>query len=204
MECVEYFKHSAMCLRFVSPLFGPFRICINPFVLLELYKIHNYSEIANKCTVINKNHTNYKFYCVSNLFLMKLFLLFALLCIHCYFFIFVDSLASSQITCEPGETYLRMVEYLPLDTDQIDFEILSGDTTLFTRSSESSSSPPIIEKCLTSSTNNQYTIKLLPISGNSWPAGSYLTIFGKNNNAVFKLLWLHQLKNPMFFLCIMV
>ena len=79
-----------------------------------------------------------------------------------------------------------MVEYLPLDTDQIDFEILSENTVLFTRSAESSSSPPSIEKCLTSSTNNQYTIKLLPISGNSWPEGSYLTIFGKNNNAVFK------------------
>ena len=117
---------------------------------------------------------------------MVMLLLFALLCIHCYFFIFVDSLASSQITCGTGETYLKMVEYLPLDTDQIDFEILSEGNVLFTRSAESSSSPPSIEKCLASSANNQYTIKLLPISGNSWPAGSYLTIFGKNNNAVFK------------------
>ena len=117
---------------------------------------------------------------------MKLFLLFALLCMYCYIILFIASFASSQITCVTGETYLKMVEHLPSGTDQIDFEILSGDTVLFTRSAESSSSPPSIEKCLTSSTNNQYTIKLLSISGNSWPAGSYLTIFGKNNNAVFK------------------
>ena len=61
---------------------------------------------------------------------MKLLLLFALLCIHCYFFIFVASFASSQITCVTGETYLKMVEHLPSGTDQIDFENLSGDTTL--------------------------------------------------------------------------
>ena len=119
---------------------------------------------------------------------MKLFLLFALLCMYCYIILFIASFASSQITCVTGETYLKMVEHLPSGTDQIDFEILSGDTTLFTRSSESSSSPPSIEKCLTSSTNNQYTIKLLPISGNSWPAGSYLTIFGKIITLYSKLL----------------
>ena len=134
---------------------------------------------------------------------MKLLLLFALLCMHCYFFIFVDSLASSQITCGTGETYLRMVEHSPLDTDQINFEILSENTVLFTRSAESSSSLLSIEKCLTSSTNNHYTIKLLPISGNSWPAGSYLTIFGKNNNAVFKTT-LTESNEESYVLCIMV
>ena len=39
---------------------------------------------------------------------------------------------------------------------------------------------------MTSSTNNQYTLKLIDSYGDSWQSGSYLTIYGKYGNAVFK------------------
>ena len=78
------------------------------------------------------------------------------------------------------------MENLPSDLDQINYQILLEDTVLFSRSDHNPPSLSPIEQCLTSSNHNQYDIKLLPISDNSWPAGSYLTIFGKYDNAVFK------------------
>ena len=68
------------------------------------------------------------------------------------------------------------------------FVVLSGVTTLYTGSGFINNETRITEQCLTSSLNNQYTIVLFTTSGTSWSSGSYLTIYGKYGNAVFKFL----------------
>ena len=68
------------------------------------------------------------------------------------------------------------------------FVVLSGATTLYTGSGFINNETRITEQCLTSSLNNQYTIVLFTTSGTSWSSGSYLTIYGKYGNAVFKFL----------------
>ena len=57
---------------------------------------------------------------------------------------------------------------------------------LYASYDQNPSDPSSIELCLPTATNNQYTIKLLPSSGNSWPDGSYVTLYGKYGNVVFK------------------
>ena len=43
-----------------------------------------------------------------------------------------------------------------------------------------------MERCLSSSTNKQYTITLFDSYGDSWTSGSYLAIYGEYGNVVFK------------------
>ena len=61
-----------------------------------------------------------------------------------------------------------------------------SSSLLYTSPSFSSDQTKTMERCLSSSTNNQYTITLLDSWGDSWSSGSYLTIYGKYGNVVFK------------------
>lgn len=66
------------------------------------------------------------------------------------------------------------------------FNVYSGSTLLYTSPTFANGEVRTIEQCLTSSTNNQYTIELLDSYGDSWSTGSYLTIYGQSGNVVFK------------------
>ena len=66
------------------------------------------------------------------------------------------------------------------------FKVYSGSTLLYTSPEFANSEVRTIEQCLATSTNNQYSIELLDSYGDSWTSGSYLTIFGENENVVFK------------------
>ena len=59
------------------------------------------------------------------------------------------------------------------------FKIYVGSTLLFTSSTCPNNDICTTEQCVTSSTNNQYTLKLIDSYGDSWQSGSYLTIYGK-------------------------
>ena len=66
------------------------------------------------------------------------------------------------------------------------FKVYSGSTLLYTGSGFADGEIHIIEQCLTSTTNNQYYLECLDSLGNAWSRDSYLTMFGKHGNAVFK------------------
>ena len=66
------------------------------------------------------------------------------------------------------------------------FKVYSGSTLLYTGSGFADGEIHIMEQCLTSTTNNQYYLECLDSLGNAWSRDSYLTIFGKHGNAVFK------------------
>ena len=66
------------------------------------------------------------------------------------------------------------------------FEVYSGSTKLYTGSGFANNEERTIEQCLTSSTNNQYTVKLIDSYGDSWSNGAYLAIYGVSGNLVFK------------------
>ena len=66
------------------------------------------------------------------------------------------------------------------------FKVYDGSTLLYTGSNFANSETRTIEQCLPSSTNNQYTVELIDSYGDSWYAGSYLSIFGRFGNVIFK------------------
>ena len=66
------------------------------------------------------------------------------------------------------------------------FKVYDGSTLLYTGSNFANSETRTIEQCLPSSTNNQYTVELIDSYGDSWCAGSYLSIFGRFGNVIFK------------------
>ena len=72
------------------------------------------------------------------------------------------------------------------DAHQESFKVYAGSTLLFTASNMTTGVTYISEQCLMSSTNNQYTLELLHSTGGSWESHSYLTIYGKYGNVIFK------------------
>ena len=99
----------------------------------------------------------------------------------------VVSLIRSDVTCSTGETYVKFVKNNPSSwASEESFKVYSGSTLLYTSPEFANSEVRTIEQCLTTSTNNQYSIELLDSYGDSWTSGSYLTIYGENENVVFK------------------
>ena len=66
------------------------------------------------------------------------------------------------------------------------YEIYSGSTLLYTGTGFANSETRTTEQCLTTSTNDQYTVKMIDSYGDSWYSGAYLAIYGKHGNIVFK------------------
>ena len=66
------------------------------------------------------------------------------------------------------------------------FKVYSGSTLLYTGTGFANSETRTIEQCLTTSTNNQYTVELIDSYGDSWYNGAYLAVYGIAGNAVFK------------------
>ena len=99
----------------------------------------------------------------------------------------IVSLIRSDLTCSSGQTYVKFVKNNPSSwASEESFKVYSGSTLLYTSPEFANSEVRTMEQCLTTSTNNQYTIELLDSYGDSWTSGSYLTIFGENENVVFK------------------
>ena len=93
----------------------------------------------------------------------------------------------SDLTCDSTQTYVKFIKKSGASSaSQESFEVYSGSTLLYTGSGFANNEVRTIEQCLTSTTNNQYTLKLLDSSNNSWYNGAHLTVYGQYGNVVFK------------------
>ena len=66
------------------------------------------------------------------------------------------------------------------------FKVYSGSSLLYTGFGFADDEIHVTEQCLLSSKYNQYNLELVGSSGNAWSSDSYLAIYGKYDNAVFK------------------
>ena len=97
------------------------------------------------------------------------------------------SIALSDLSCSSGQTYVKFVKICGSSyAYEESFEVYSGSTLLYTSPTFADNGERTIEQCLTSSTNNQYTLKLIDSYGDSWYDGAYLAIYGVSGNLVFK------------------
>ena len=98
----------------------------------------------------------------------------------------LGTLVFCQLTCESGETFIKYKKVNKSLASQESFEFWDGSTLLYQRSEMPNNVVVEEEICISASANNQYTLKLIDSRGNSWSSGSYLTIYGKYGNVVFK------------------
>ena len=118
---------------------------------------------------------------------MKSLLFVSALCMPWHFSWLVVSLVYCDLTCSSGQTYVKFVKKCGSSwASEESFKVYDGSTLLYTGSNFANSETRTIEQCLPSSTNNQYTVELIDSYGDSWCAGSYLSIFGRFGNVIFK------------------
>ena len=118
---------------------------------------------------------------------MKSLLFVSALCMPWHFSWLVVSLVYCDLTCSSGQTYVKFVKKCGSSwASEESFKVYDGSTLLYTGSNFANSETRTIEQCLPSSTNNQYTVELIDSYGDSWYVGSYLSIFGRFGNVIFK------------------
>ena len=89
------------------------------------------------------------------------------------------SIALSDLSCTDGQTYVKFVKKCGYSwATEESFEVYSGSTLLYTGDTFANNEERTIEQCLTSSTNNQYTLKMIDGYGDSWYEGAHLTVYG--------------------------
>ena len=99
----------------------------------------------------------------------------------------VVAIALSDLTCNSGQTYVKFIKRCGVSwASEESYEIYSGSTLLYTGTGFANSETRTTQQCLTTSTNDQYTVKMIDSYGDSWYTGAYLAIYGKNGNIVFK------------------
>ena len=111
---------------------------------------------------------------------------------HCPMYLFafclnLVAIALSDLTCTTGQTYVKFIKKCGSSwASEESYEIYSGSTLLYTGTGFANSETRTTEQCLTTSTNDQYTVKMIDSYGDSWYAGAFLAIYGKHGNIVFK------------------
>ena len=95
--------------------------------------------------------------------------------------------ALSDLTCTSGQTYVKFVKKSGYSyANEESFKVYDGSTLLYTSPTFANNENRVIEQCISSSTNDQYVIDMIDSYGDSWSTGSFLTIYGKYGNIVFK------------------
>ena len=80
----------------------------------------------------------------------------------------VVAIALSDLTCNSGQTYVKFIKKCgPSWPSEESFTVYSGSTLLYTGDGFANSETRTIEQCLTSSTNNQYTVEMIDSYGAS-------------------------------------
>ena len=92
----------------------------------------------------------------------------------------------ATITCEDGKVYVSITKKCTSYASEESYQILSGSSVLVTSASFADNEERTNEYCLTASTNNQYTFKMIDQYGDSWSSGSWVMISGLYGNVVFK------------------
>ena len=101
----------------------------------------------------------------------------ALLALHCIV---------AEELCDTGKTYARFYMVCKSYCTEQSFTISSGETVVYTSGPFVNNEISDTNDCLTSSSNDQYTLKLSDSFGDSWASGSYLAIYGEYGNIFFK------------------
>ena len=95
----------------------------------------------------------------------------------------------STLTCSADEVYVSVTKKCTTWAREESYKILSGSTVLVTSAAFANNEQRTDEYCLTASSNNQYTFKMIDtygMSGDSWFAGSWVSVAGLYGNVVFK------------------
>ena len=88
--------------------------------------------------------------------------------------------------CNTGETYVRFYMVCKNWCNEQSLNILSGSDVLYTSPTYMSSEISDTNTCISTATNDQYSLSLSDSFGDSWTSGSYLTIYGEYGNVFFK------------------
>ena len=114
---------------------------------------------------------------------------FVLLSLLCNLFHSVSRLVAAvtgTLTCEEGKTYFSVTKKCISWGNEESYQILSGGTVLQTSAAFAKTETRTDEYCLTSSTNDQYTFKMIDSVGDSWDSGAWVSVAGLYGNVVFK------------------
>ena len=97
------------------------------------------------------------------------------------------SLATSILNCPSGQTYVRVVRQSGSShANEETYKILSGSTVLVEGAAIGANQRVENEYCLASSTTGQYELRLEDSLNDAWYDGSWIALYGKNGNLVFK------------------
>ena len=92
----------------------------------------------------------------------------------------------STLTCNNGEVYVSVTKKCTSFASEESYKILNGATELKTSAPFASNEQRTDEYCLTATTNNQYTFKIIDSYGDSWTNGAWVSVAGIYGNVVLK------------------
>ena len=95
---------------------------------------------------------------------------------------------AASLDCTSSQVYVKITKKTASWANEESFKILSGSITVYTSPSLTNNQERVIEVCLTSSTNNQYTLQMSDTAGDSWSDGAYIMMEGINGNIVYKAM----------------
>ena len=90
--------------------------------------------------------------------------------------------------CSADKTYVKFSKVNKSYADEESFILKDGNTVLYTSPLLVSNQLYETEVCVTTSTNDMYTIQYDDDYGDGWTPGAYLTIYGEYGNVFFKSL----------------
>ena len=105
------------------------------------------------------------------------------------FFVFLLGIltgAESSIVCGSNEVYCCLVKTSKDWASEESFRISSGSTILYTSPTLHNTEVRILEVCLPSTQNNQYSLVMMDGRSDGWTNGSYLEVFDAYNVLVIK------------------
>ena len=88
--------------------------------------------------------------------------------------------------CNNGEVYVAVTKKCTGWGTEESYKILNGATVLKTSAAFASNEQRTDEYCLTATTNNQYTFKIIDSVGDSWTNGAWVSVAGIYGNVVLK------------------
>ena len=99
----------------------------------------------------------------------------------------VVTVTNADLTCTNGEVYVKITKKLVNGANQESFVIRSGSTDIYTSPVFSNNQEKVLERCLSSSANNQYELVMKHPTG-LWDSGAWIAIEGINGNVVLKAM----------------
>ena len=108
----------------------------------------------------------------------------------------VVTVVSADLTCTNGQVYVKITKKLLSGANEESLVIRSGSTDVFTSPVFSNNQEKVLERCLPSSTNNQYELIMKDTTG-LWDSGAWVAIEGVNGNVVLKAIMTTKLSESL-------